>query len=104
MKHYRCIQGSAEWLRLRMGKPTASAFEKLITPAKWEPTKGETRRAYQILLLTELILDEPLTTTMAIAGALMHEQCCEQRAGGAPHQLAGRMMQIAGNQGRYTRC
>ena len=76
MKHYRCIQGSAEWLRLRMGKPTASAFEKLITPAKWEPTKGETRRAYQILLLTELILDEPLAgvTTASLSHGKAYEE------------------------------
>ena len=61
MRHFLTQQGSREWLRLRMGKPTASSFDKLITAKKHEPTKGETRRAYAIFLLTELILDEPLS-------------------------------------------
>lgn len=69
--HHACIQGSAQWARLRMGKPTASEFDRVITPKKWEPTKAETRRAYLVHLLTELILDQPLagvTTATMQAG------------------------------------
>ena len=61
MIHHRCIQGSEEWLRLHFGVPSAGAFEKIITPVKWEPTKGDARRNYLLWLLTELILDTPLT-------------------------------------------
>ncbi len=61
MKTFVCKQGSEAWLRARLGKPTASNFDKLITGSKWVPTKGETRRGYAILLLTELILDMPLS-------------------------------------------
>jgi YqaJ-like viral recombinase domain len=61
MKHFPVLQGSEEWSRLRLGRPTASSFDRLITSKKWEPTKGETRAAYAIFLLTELILDMPLS-------------------------------------------
>lgn len=66
MIHHAVVQGSEEWLQLRLGIPTASEFERIITPAKmetkdgvikgWNPTKGETRRRYQVKLVTELIL------------------------------------------------
>lgn len=58
--HYPVVQGSQEWLRCRFGKPTSSEFERIITPSTHVPTKGETRRRYQIELLTELMLDMPL--------------------------------------------
>jgi hypothetical protein len=35
--------------------PTASNFDKLITPAKWEPTKSDTRRTYMLQLLANRI-------------------------------------------------
>lgn len=66
MKHFAVQQGSEEWLALRRGIPTASEFERIITPAKietkdgiikgWNPTKGETRLKYAVKLVTELIL------------------------------------------------
>lgn len=88
MKHFHCKQGSEEWLRLRMGKATASDFEKLITAKKWEPTKGETRRAYAIKLLTELILDMPLSgvTTATMA----HGHAYEENARAAYEMLIGK--------------
>ena len=88
MKHYHCVQGKDEWLRLRMGKPTASEFDRLITPAKketktgeilgWQPTKGETRRNYAIYLITELILDMPLSG--ANTASMQHGTAWEQNA------------------------
>lgn len=73
MIHIPCIQGSQEWLRHRMGKPTSSEFERIIQPAKWEPTKGSTRRKYKIELLTELMLDMPLATVTTAAFEHGHE-------------------------------
>lgn len=58
MIHHSVVQGSGEWLRLRLGRPTASEFDRLITAKKWEIAAG--RRSYQVKLLTELILDGPL--------------------------------------------
>lgn len=94
MKHFRCTQGSEEWARLRIGKPTASAFDKLITAVKWEPTKGETRRAYQIMLLTELILDMPLAgvTTASLA----HGHTAEEKARAAYEMLSGKEVEACG--------
>jgi hypothetical protein len=39
-------QGSSEWRILRYGIVTASEASKLVTPAKWEATKGETREKF----------------------------------------------------------
>ena len=78
MKHFRCIQGAEEWRRLRMGKPTASSFDRLITPKKWEPTKSDTRRGYAIELLTELILDMPLQAVTS--ASLQHGTDSEEKA------------------------
>lgn len=55
MKHYTVKQGSQEWHALRSVIPTASAFDRLITPAKWEPTKGDTRRNFMLELLANRI-------------------------------------------------
>lgn len=87
MKHYHCKQGSEEWLRLRMGKPTSSAFDKLITAKKWEPTKGETRRDYAIYLLTELILDMPLAGVTT--AAIQHGHTTEEKARASYEMLNG---------------
>ena len=75
MKIYTCKQGSPEWLQLRLGMPTASQFDRIITPKKLEATKGETRRRYQIELLTELILGMPLekVTTEAMQAGKHYE-------------------------------
>lgn len=40
MKIHDVIQGTDEWLKLRLGKPTASEFSKLFTESM-EPRKGE---------------------------------------------------------------
>lgn len=55
MIHHTVQQGSAEWHRLRATIPTASNFDRLITPAKWERTKGETWRNFQLELLANRI-------------------------------------------------
>lgn len=46
-------QGSRAWSRLRIGIPTASAFDQLVTPAQLKPAKGY---AYLMRLLTEWAL------------------------------------------------
>lgn len=51
---FDCQQNSAEWLRVRMGIPTASSFATVM--AKGE---GKTRRAYLYKLAGEIITDEP---------------------------------------------
>ena len=55
MIHHTVQQGGAEWHRLRSTIPTASNFDRLITPAKWEPTKGDTRRGFMLELLANRI-------------------------------------------------
>lgn len=50
-----CEQNSEEWLRARMGIPTASAFSQLL--AKGE---GKTRRTYLLKLAGEIITEQPM--------------------------------------------
>lgn len=56
MEH-KCIQYSDEWARLRLGKPTASQFDKIITPGG-KPTKGITSRKYMFRLVAERLLGQ----------------------------------------------
>jgi hypothetical protein len=50
-----CEQNSEEWLRARMGIPTASAFSDVL--AKGE---GKVRRTYMLKLAGEIITGEPM--------------------------------------------
>ena len=52
MKIHDCIQGSAEWLALRCGIPTASRFGDIITPTGKAVT-GAARRNYALELIGE---------------------------------------------------
>lgn len=51
-------QGSAEWLALRLGVPTASEFEKIITPATGKLSAAS--HAYAVRLVTERLLNRSL--------------------------------------------
>lgn len=55
MQTFECEQNSEEWLRARMGIPTASAFAQLL--AKGE---GKTRRTYMLKLAGEIITGRPM--------------------------------------------
>lgn len=48
-------QGSAHWYKLRAGRPTASNFDKIITPAKMELSKQ--RHAYACTIIAERLLN-----------------------------------------------
>lgn len=97
MIHHSVVQGSEEWLRLRLGIPTASEFERIITPSKqetkdgvikgWNPTKGETRRRYQVKLVTELILGCSLDDVNT--AAMQHGKDWEPKARRAYEMMQG---------------
>lgn len=53
-----CVQGSDEWLRARMGRPTASNFATLIASGKGG-SESLTRRTYMFKLAGEIITGEP---------------------------------------------
>lgn len=52
-----CEQGSDEWKLARMGIPTASAFDKIITPKTLKPSESRTKYAHK--LIAERILGRP---------------------------------------------
>lgn len=57
MKFYNVEQGSPSWYRLRIGRPTASNFHRIVTP-KGEPSKQAL--AYLYRLTAERVLNETL--------------------------------------------
>lgn len=57
MKFYDVSQGSEAWYRLRLGRPTASNFHRIVT-AKGEPSKQA--MAYLYRLTAERLLNETL--------------------------------------------
>ena len=48
-----CIQGSEEWDEIRRGKPTASCFEKILTPKTLKLSKQCV--AYQLELIAQML-------------------------------------------------
>lgn len=57
MKIHNCIQGTTEWLALRAGIPTASNFEKIVTP---KGAKSKQDEKYMYLLLAERLMGHPV--------------------------------------------
>ena len=57
MKTHLCEQGSAEWLALRLGRPTASEFHRIVTPTGKLSTQS---RAYAHRLVAERLLNRPM--------------------------------------------
>lgn len=51
-------QGTPAWLKLRLGIPTASDFDKIVTPAKGDLSKSSAK--YRNYLLAERLMGEPL--------------------------------------------
>lgn len=59
MKFHQVIQNTPEWEKLRAGKATASAFDKIITAAKHEPSKQA--GAYANRLAAEIVTGNPIS-------------------------------------------
>lgn len=59
------IQGTEDWFNIRVGKVTMSNLDKIITPAKGEPSKQQDD--YMNSLLAELFYGHPLDTFVSAA-------------------------------------
>lgn len=55
-----CIQGTPEWTALRSGIPTASQFDRIVTP-KGNPCGAKTSEKYRHELIAERIMGHPIT-------------------------------------------
>ena len=53
-----CEQGTDEWFQARCGIPTASSFDKLITPTGKPSTQAD---AYMHQLLAEWVMGEKIS-------------------------------------------
>jgi hypothetical protein len=58
MRIVSCVQGSQEWIDARLGIPTASAFDRIITRARGD--LSEARHKYMGQLLAEWFLGHPV--------------------------------------------
>lgn len=76
MIHFDCVQGTTEWAQLRIGIPTASAFDQIITAKTLKPSSAADKYAHR--LLAELILNVALDD--ATSGAMNRGQVLERKA------------------------
>ena len=58
MKTVKVEQGSAEWALSRLGIPTASCYDRLLTPKTRKPSAS--RHAYRAELMAEWLMGQPL--------------------------------------------
>jgi hypothetical protein len=70
------VQGTTEWAMARLGIPTASNFDKIITPAKLQFSRSSVPYAHQ--LIAEQLLGVPLDN--ATSGFMQRGQTMERRA------------------------
>jgi hypothetical protein len=77
MIEHNCEQGSVEWSYLRMGIPTASQFDRILTPGGKPSKQAEDYRRH---LIAELLLgcpiDSPKTSWMERGHDLEGEAVC----------------------------
>lgn len=76
MKIIQVTQGTTEWAMARMGIPTASNFDKIITPKTGKPSSQIGDYAHQ--LLAEQLLGRPLDD--ATSGFMQRGTILEKRA------------------------
>lgn len=58
MKIYNCLQGSDEWIHFRLGIPTASEFDRIVTPGHLRYSAAAHK--YMCVKLAEWLTGEPL--------------------------------------------
>lgn len=77
MRVFDVEQGSPEWCKLRMGIPTASAFDRILTPGGKPSKQAE---AYRHHLIAEMFLgrpiDAPKTSWMERGSEMEGEAVC----------------------------
>ena len=58
MKIIECEQGTPQWIAARLGRPSASNFDRLVTPATRKPSAQA--HGYVMELLAEWLLGQPV--------------------------------------------
>lgn len=78
MKIHPAAQGSEGWLRARLGIPTASCFDQIITPKTLKPSSSQAKLSYR--LLAEWALGHPIDEWASPFTDRGHELEAEARA------------------------
>lgn len=58
MKLVDVVQGTDEWIEARLGRPTSSQFDRILTPSKLGRSKSSDKYLYELLM--EWLIGEPL--------------------------------------------
>jgi hypothetical protein len=77
MKLYRVEQGSAEWYRLKLGTPSASNFDRIVT-AKGNPSRQA--KTYMYKLICERLLNETQDDQLGFVKWVEHGRASEPNA------------------------
>lgn len=70
------LQGTSAWAELRIGIPTASAFDEILTPAKLEFSKSADKYAARLIAEEHLglALDDALSSTSIVRGQIFEKR------------------------------
>lgn len=70
------IQGTSAWADLRLGIPTASAFDEILTPSKLELSKSADKYATRLIAeeYLRLPLDGALSSTSVVRGQVFEKK------------------------------
>lgn len=81
MKVHDVAQGSEEWLKLRLGVPTASEFHRIVTAARGDLSKSARKYAYGLVAETLMgkPLEKPPVNTFAMERGRMLEPIAVQQ-------------------------
>lgn len=79
MRHIDCVQYSPEWWQARRGVPTASQFDRIITPKTCRPSLQAEGYIHE-LIADRLRFDPPVMTERPMNAAMRHGVDCEPDA------------------------
>lgn len=88
MKFYPTEQRSDEWLKMRLGRPTASQFHRIISGVTGNKAK-EPWKLYQAELVAERILERPMHKDISERAAVRHGRETEPEAAQALAERIG---------------
>lgn len=80
MKTYDCPQLSDEWWALRRGRPTASEFHRVLTPAQGRPSAAQAGYIAELIEQQQDRWEPPVMSERFATPAMMHGRDCEHEA------------------------
>lgn len=85
--YFDIAQGTDKWVQLRLGKATASNFDRIVTEVKGEYAAGAVKYAREVAI--QRMLDEETERQIGFVGAIERGKAFEPNAVEAYHQRYG---------------